>query len=656
MISDKSKKIESSFYKEEEIKNLIKSILKIKRQKEKEKENENEPPTIKLGRRLAERSFKKLSEQILDYLIERYDIDHRRLPTKEELIDMMIKFLGNIQKAPDFYNLKNEKSEIVFDSSITNKIGKGLYGKVYKVKLDSSQTKKKEKYLAYKDQASGIPYTMDVHFTSAVLLVVYGFQPKYYNQFFMEIGTYENKNKERVFHNVNQNFVIYNAENIIGANIKWYILFNFVNISDQIHNIMKLIFNNELIKIDLRCLNTEKKYNNSSKYIFCLERYKDIFVRYKNEVINELDKLLAIKEEFLINFIKFRTERGCFNVSNKDLANQIGYISSCYKVLNISEIDKIYFGKFFFENVKNFNTHFEINPTLTWMLYLLYKFYILTKIQYIDYLNKFNNKAKNYDKIAVVIREGNYSFISQQQNEEEEEEEEINEEKECDNNIKEACEGNIKKEEIKNGEIKEETKEQKIEEIKEIIKSEDNEHNEGIEIKEGKNKNNDRLEINEEIDNVIEKEEKAAINEKVIKTVKNSLSYINKNTGIKRDFKLKINDSNFKSSNNIIKENNKKKTSLGKLVKKKKHKIKHKTNNIKMAKPKFAINKITFNNIKTENSEINDISRNNNNLISNSLCTENSSEINSNRLPSKKKKYKKLNLSYKFKKSQGKKK
>jgi ATP-dependent exoDNAse (exonuclease V) alpha subunit len=72
VIPDTSKKIEQAFCKEKEIKNLINSILSIKRQKG--NEHENESPEIKLGRRLVQRSFKKLSEQILDYLIERYDI------------------------------------------------------------------------------------------------------------------------------------------------------------------------------------------------------------------------------------------------------------------------------------------------------------------------------------------------------------------------------------------------------------------------------------------------------------------------------------------------------------------------------------------------------------------------------------------------------
>jgi len=646
VISDK--KIDSGFCKEKEkeIKYLISSILEIKRQKG--KENQDEVPVIKLGRRLVQRSNKKLSEQILDYLIERYYIDHKRLPAKEELIDMMINFLGNIQKTPNFYKLKNEKSQIVFEKSIKNKIGKGKYGQIYKFKLDSSQTKKNEKYLAYKYQISGIPYNINIHFTSAVLLILYGFQPKYYNQFFMEIGSYENKNKQRVFQNilsegkeVVEKLVIYNAENIVEKNIKWYILFNFTNISDQIHNLMKLLFNNELIKIDLRCLNTEQKHINSNKYIFCLERYRDTFVKYKNEVINELDKLLAIKEEFLINFIKFRTERGCFNVSNEDLANQVGYISSCYKVLKISELELTSFQKIFFESKKNFNNHFEINPTFTWMLFLLFKFYILTKKQYDDYVNMYNNKSKSYEKIAIKIREGNYSFQEQK------EEEEI----EDDNNIKEAYEEDIKKEEIKNEEIDEESK-------KEIIKKEVDEYNKDSEIKEGKNENNDIIEIKEiqdKIGNTIGKEEKIEIKEKISKKVKNSFSvkYQNKNT--KHDFRLKLNAISCKSSNNIIQECNKKKKSLGKLGRNKKHRHKHKINNIKLRKPKFAINKILFGNIKTENNRFEDISRNNNNLNNNSLFIDNNvSEINSVRSPKKEKKFKKLDLSFNWKKVQGK--
>ena len=706
MISEK--KIEPVFCKDKEIKDLIESILEIKRQKG--KENKDETPAIKLGRRLVQRSNKKLSRQILEYLIERYDIDNNKLPTKEELIDIMINFLGNIQKTPNFYNLKNEKSEIVLDNSSNNIIGKGLYGKIHKYKLDSSQTKKDEKCLAYKDQIQGIPYTIDVHFTSAILLVLYGFQPKYYNQFFMEIGSYENKNKQRVFQNlfsqgknIVQNLINNIGENIIEKNIKWFILFNFTNISDQVHNSMKLLFNNELIKIDLRCLNTEQKYHNSNKYIYCFERYRDIFDKYKNEVINELNKLLAIKEEFLINFILFRTERGCFNVSNEDLVNQIGYISSCYKVLKISESEKTYFKKIFTASKKNFEKHFEINPTFTWMLYLLFKLYILTKKQYFDYVDMFNSKSNSYEKIAKKIREGKYPIISLQQNEEEEIEEEI----ESDNNIKEVLEENIKNEEIKkenkeeikeekkderikNEEIKEEKKEEKIkneeikekkkeeniknEEIKEEKKEENikNEeikeettrkeidgYNGNIEIKDGKSGkneensdiNNDIIEIKEKIDKVIEKEEKVSIKEKEIKKVKNSFSCKYQKRNKKNNFLLKNNDISFKSSNNIIKERNRKKSSLGKSIKTKKHKRKRKTANIKLAKPKFAFNKIIFSKIKTENNRIDDNSRNNNILNNNSLFTEiNLSEINSNKSPRKKNKFKKLDLSYNWKK------
>ena len=87
----------------------------------------------------------------------------------------------------------------------------------------------------------------------------------------------------------------------------------------------------------------------------------------------------------------------------------------------------------------------------------------------------------------------------------------------------------------------------------------------------------------------------------------------------------------------------------------KKHRHKHKINNIKLRKPKFAINKILFGNIKTENNRFEDISRNNNNLNNNSLFIDNNvSEINSVRSPKKEKKFKKLDLSFNWKKVQGK--
>jgi len=75
-----------------------------------------------------------------------------------------------------------------------------------------------------------------LNISSAVLLAFYDFQPKYYNQYFMENGNYENKNKEIIFIKVQMYKIIFNEVNI--DNIGWYILFNFTNIRDQVHNIM----------------------------------------------------------------------------------------------------------------------------------------------------------------------------------------------------------------------------------------------------------------------------------------------------------------------------------------------------------------------------------------------------------------------------------
>ena len=93
-----NEKIDSELVANDEsiIKDLIKSIISIKRQIN--KENNNETPEVKLGRRLEQRSAIKLSEEILDHLITRYQLDNNKLPNKEELINMMINFLGSIQK------------------------------------------------------------------------------------------------------------------------------------------------------------------------------------------------------------------------------------------------------------------------------------------------------------------------------------------------------------------------------------------------------------------------------------------------------------------------------------------------------------------------------------------------------------------------------
>jgi hypothetical protein len=244
-------KMDFEFKKEEkaEIKNMILNILNIKRHKE--QESKVESPEIKLGRRLEQRSNPELSEQILQHLITRYKIDNNKLPQQKELINLMIDFLGNIQKTSDFYNLKNTESEIKKNFKLGEAIGIGFHGKVYNFQLNSSQTKKSNKRLALKLVKEGIPYNIDIHITSAILLALYDFQPKYYNKYFMEIGNYDNKSKYRVF----QNFPSKNIR-IDEKNIKFLILYNFTNISDQVNNLMLRISNNELMKIDLRRLNS----------------------------------------------------------------------------------------------------------------------------------------------------------------------------------------------------------------------------------------------------------------------------------------------------------------------------------------------------------------------------------------------------------------
>ena len=70
--------------------------------------------------------------------------------------------------------------------------------------MDSNQTKKNSKTLAYKEQKKIEPYTIDIHITSAILLALYDFQPKYYNLFFMENGNYQKKSTQRIFQSKTQ--------------------------------------------------------------------------------------------------------------------------------------------------------------------------------------------------------------------------------------------------------------------------------------------------------------------------------------------------------------------------------------------------------------------------------------------------------------------
>ena len=376
------------------IKTLIQYILNINRKKG--KEIINEKPEIKLARRLEQRSYKKLSEEIALYIIIRYEIDNNnKLPSKEELIHKMINFLGNIQKSPQFYNLNFTKDEI---SLKTNEIiGNGSHGTIYSFKLKRyKQTKKSSKNLAFKFQKFKEPYTVDIHITSAILLALYGFQPKYYNSCFMEIGDYSDKSQEREFHIINSNL---QKKSIIKKNIRWFILYNFTNIADQTYNYMEREKNGELVKIDLKHLNSETRELNINDNLLFFNKYEDIFKENKVTVIKELNKLLNIKEDFVIDLIKFRTERGGFNISNKILNREIKCLSSCYKVKKIT--DNISFIYILNNSKESFSGyHLSYNPALSWMLYILFQKNILTEDQYNECIDKFNEISQKYIKLS----------------------------------------------------------------------------------------------------------------------------------------------------------------------------------------------------------------------------------------------------------------
>ena len=122
----------------------------------------------------------------------------------------------------------------IYLSILDVKVGEGTNGKVYSIKPGKLIAKKSQKDLAYKLKQSGIPYNIDIHMSSAALLALYEFQPKYYNQYFMAIGKYENKSKERTFIRVLKGLIEIGL--ITTKNIKWYILFLFKNIRYQVHN------------------------------------------------------------------------------------------------------------------------------------------------------------------------------------------------------------------------------------------------------------------------------------------------------------------------------------------------------------------------------------------------------------------------------------
>ena len=388
--------------KEREKEELINNILNIKRQIE--KENDNETLEIKLGRRLEQRSNKKLSKEILEHIITRYEIDNNNLPTKELLIKLMNDFLGNIQKTPDNYNLKNEKEEINL-KDLNYKIGSGKYGQIYSFKPDNINTKKKYKALAYKLQEKGIPYDIDIHITSAILLALYDFQPKYYNQYFMEVGNYYDKSNQRKFEKVLRGLIY--SQILNEGNIKWYILFNFTNIRDQVHNLMRRAVNNEFTKIDIGSLNSEFKLHNIKKNLDIFNEQIIKLSKYKDIIKKELNKILIISEEFLIDLIIFRTRRGCFYIDKEDLAIQFECISSSYKVIQLTKEDNFFNSYHKYKKTFN-NKHYENNLSLSWMLYYLSKKLVLNAQEYKEYIYKFNDKSKNFSKMAEKIRQGEF--------------------------------------------------------------------------------------------------------------------------------------------------------------------------------------------------------------------------------------------------------
>ena len=592
------------------IKDLIESIINIKRQIN--RENNSEIPEVKLGRRLEQRSNMKLSEEILDHLITRYQIDNNKLPCKEELINMMIKFLGNIQKTPDNYNLKNNDKEIIFKKTRENRIGTGFHGKVYFYNLKSPQTKKESKTLAYKKQKEGPPYTIDIHITSAILLALYEFQPKYYNLYFMEIGNYPGKSKERAFSRVPET-----DESLVKKNIKWYILHNFTNISDQFRNSMIREINDEFTKIDIRRLNSERKKKNIAKCLYFMDNYMDIFVKYKSKIVKELDKILIINEQFLLDLIIFRAERGCFNISSNELANQIDCISTSYKVVKIS--DDISLERFLKKSTKKYyNSHLDFNPAMSWMLFMLFKNSILNGIIYNEYISKFNNRSKRYEEIAKDIRkEGILKYKksiytndinkleNNEDNKEIENKEEVKEEKKKQNEV-------FLKEESKI-ELKEDIIKDKIEKEKVIITVE-NEEEKGkeIEINGVKNDENLKEELKERINERIDEEIKEEIEgEEIKEEVKEIIKEGNEN-------KNKENFMNFKKINNIKKEH-----------------------------PKF----LKYNSKSKPNLLIKDFNKNNNRSNIEFLLQFIKEEIEKekSKSKSKNKKHKKLDLSYSWK-------
>ena len=259
--------------------------------------------------------------------------------------------------------------------------------------------------------------------------------------------------------------------------MKWYILYNFTNIGDQNHNFMQRIINNELVKIDIKSFNSELKFSNIIAYLNYLDFYQESFRKKKSTIITELNKILSIKEEFLLDLILFRTERGCFNnIKKEDVACHFEFLSSSYNVLKLTYKDDF---NDIYEKYKDYwkNNHCEYNIPLSYIFLYFLKIKIFSNLKYKYYVYMFKNKSEKIEEFAKKIRKGEIKIEKKNEIKNKTEEK-----KEVKQEIKEE---GIKKEEIKK-EIKLVIKEEKKEEeiiIENINK--DKKANEDIEKKSG---------------------------------------------------------------------------------------------------------------------------------------------------------------------------
>jgi len=322
--------------------------------------------------------------------------------------------------------------------------------------------------------------------------------------------------------------------------------------------------NDEFTKIDIRRFNSERKRKNIMKFLYFMDEYMNIFIKYKSEIIKELDKILILNEQFLLDLIIFRTERGCFNISTNELANQIDCISTSYKVAKIR--DDIPLEKYLKKSTKNYNnSHLDFNPALSWMLFMLFKNSILNETIYNEYISKFNNESKKYEQIAKEIRKegilkykqslyANDSNIINNNEEEEkiENKEEVKEEVKNDNEnfVKEESKNEFKKDLINDKIEKEKEKEKNI-----IINKHEETKKEENKINEVKNDENIKKEKKEELKEKIshkkDKEIKEDIKKEEKKELKQNVKEVNKNKNKDKDKENNMTLKKIKTFNNV---------------------------------------------------------------------------------------------------------